>query len=112
MEKIRWEEFEAVEMRVGQIVDVQDFPEAEKPSYKIWADFGEGFGLMKSSAQITELYTREELIGRQIIGVVNIPPKQVGPIISEFLVTGFRDRLGRIVLAVPDRPVNPGELLH
>lgn len=112
MENIRWEDFLNVEIRVGQIVDVQDFPEAKKPAYKIWADFGKGYGIMKSSAQIKALYTQDELIGRQIIGLLNIPPKQVGPFISEFLVTGFANDNGDIVLAMPERPVEPGQRLH
>ena len=103
MKQISWEEFENVEIRVGTITDIQDFPEARKPAYKVIADFGEEIGLKKSSAQITDLYTKEELMGKQIIGVVNFPPKQIGPFISEFLITGFARKDGAIVLAVPDK---------
>ena len=78
MDSISWEAFQAVEMRVGRIVDVQDFTGANKPAFKVWADFGPGYGILKSSAQITDLYNREELIGTEIIGVLNIPPKPVG----------------------------------
>lgn len=103
MKQISWHEFENVEIRVGTIIDVQDFPEARKTAYKVIADFGEEIGLKKSSAQITDLYTKEELMGKQIIGVVNFPPKQIGPFISEFLITGFARKDGAIILAVPDK---------
>lgn len=103
MKQISWDEFENVEIRVGTIIDVQDFPEARKVAYKIIADFGEEIGLKKSSAQITDLYTKEELMGKQIIGVVNFPPKQIGPFISEFLITGFARKDGAVILAVPDK---------
>ena len=111
MKKISWKEFEQVELRIGTIVEVRDFPEARKPAYKITADFGGTIGLRKSSAQITDLYTKEELLGRQIIGVVNFPPKQIGPMQSEFLVTGFHNANGAVVLAVPERPVPNGAKL-
>lgn len=108
MTQISWEDFQNVELRVGTIVAVQDFPEARKLAYKITADFGETIGLKKSSAQITVLYTKEELIGKQIIGVVNFPPKQIGPFVSEFLVTGFVQEDGSVVLAVPDKKSSNG----
>lgn len=108
METITWEDFEKVELRSGTIIDVQDFPEARKPAYKLVIDFGEEIGIKKSSAQITELYTKEELIGKQIIGVVNFPQKQIGPFFSECLVTGFMQDDGSVVLAVPDKPVKNG----
>ncbi len=108
MKQITWNDFEQVELRVGTIVEVQDFPEARKPAYKITADFGEGIGLKKSSAQITDLYNKEELMNKQIIGVVNFPPKQIGPFVSEFLVTGFPQADGKVVLAVPDKPLENG----
>lgn len=111
MTQISWEDFQKVELRVGTIVAVHDFPEARKPAYKITADFGETIGLKKSSAQITALYTKEELIGKQIIGVVNFPPKQIGPFVSEFLVTGFVQEDGSVVLAVPDKKVGNGNAL-
>ncbi|MDP3987047.1 MAG: tRNA-binding protein, partial [Nanoarchaeota archaeon] len=88
MEEISWDDFEKVEIRVGTITRIEDYPEAKKPAYKLWADFGD-IGIKKSSAQITKLYNKEDLIGKQIIGVVNFPPKQIGNFLSEFLTTGF-----------------------
>lgn len=110
MENISWQDFEKVELRTGTITRVEDFSEARKPAYKIWADFGD-FGIMKSSAQITMLYTKEDLLGRQIIGVINIPPKQVSTFMSEFLVTGFVLEKGEVVLAEPERRVPNGTKL-
>ena len=107
MEQISWGDFEKVELRIGTILTVEDFPEARKPAYKITADFGE-FGVRKSSVQITTLYTKEELIGRQIVGVINFPPKQIGPFSSEFLTTGFADESGNVVLTQPERKVPNG----
>lgn len=89
MKTITWDEFEMIELRTGTIIQVDDFPEARKPAYQITVDFGGDIGIKRSSAQIMELYTRDTLIGKQIIGVVNFPPKQIGPFISEFLITGF-----------------------
>lgn len=97
METISWNDFEKVELRAGTVLEVFDFPEARKPAYKLKVDFGE-FGIKMSSAQITRHYTREELTGRQIIGVINFPKKQIGKFMSEFLVTGFADENGDIVL--------------
>jgi tRNA-binding protein len=111
MESISWADFERVELRVGTIVSVEDFPEARKPAYKIKADFGPEIGVKQSSAQITALYTKGELIGRQIIGVVNFPPKQIGPLLTEFLVTGLYRDDGAVVLAVPDQQVPNGAKL-
>ena len=108
MQTISWEDFEKVELRVGTVVDVQDFPEARKPSYIVWVDFGAEIGIKKSSAQITHLYTKESLKGKQVMGVVNFPPKQIGPIRSEFLLTGFVLDTGEVVLAVPDKKVPKG----
>ena len=108
MQTISWEDFEKVELRVGTVVDVQDFPEARKPSYIVWVDFGAEIGIKKSSAQITHLYTKESLKGKQVMGVVNFPPKQIGPIKSEFLLTGFVLDTGEVVLAVPDKKVPKG----
>jgi tRNA-binding protein len=108
MGTISWEDFEKVELRVGTIVDVQDFPAARKPSYIVMVDFGGDIGIKKCSAQITHLYSKESLIGKQIIGVVNFPPKQIGPIKSEFLVTGFVQDSGEVVLAVSDKHVPDG----
>jgi len=104
---ISWGDFEKVELRTGTIVEVEEFPQARKPAWKIKADFGE-FGILKSSAQITDLYQSQDLIGRQIIGVINFPDKQIGPFMSEFLVTGFTQDDGSIVLASIERPVSNG----
>lgn len=111
METIDWNDFEKVELRVGTIVEVEDFPEARKPAYKLRIDFGDEIGMRKSSAQITDIYTREELIGRQIVGVVNFPAKQIGPMRSECLVTGFHRQDGAVVLARPDSEVPNGAKL-
>lgn len=111
MESISWSDFERVELRVGTILSVEDFPEARKPAYKIKADFGPEIGVKQSSAQITALYTKDELIGRQVIGVVNFPPKQIGPFLSEFLVTGLYRDDRAVVLAVPDQQVPNGAKL-
>ncbi len=110
MEIIAWHDFEKVELRVGTILQALDFPEARKPAYKIQVDFGE-FGVRWSSAQITRHYTKDELIGRQIIGVVNFPKKQIATFMSEFLVTGFADENGDIVLSAVDKPVPNGQKL-
>jgi tRNA-binding protein len=111
MKEISWEEFETVELRVGKIVAVEDFPQARKPAYRIQADFGPEIGLKKSSARVTDLYAKEDLLGKQIIGVVNFPPKQIGPIRSEFLLTGFYREDGAVVLAIPEREVPTGAKL-
>lgn len=111
MNQITWNDFEAVELRVGTVVDVQDFPEARKPAYKLWVDFGAEIGVKQSSAQITDLYTKEDLLGSQIIGVVNFPPKKIGPFTSEFLTTGFYTPKGTVVLARPDKEVQNGAKL-
>jgi len=111
MKQINWAEFEQVELRVGTIIEVQDFPEAKKPAFKLTIDFGAEIGIKKSSAQITDLYTKKNLLHKQIIAVVNFPSKQIGPTISECLVTGFADELDKIVLAVPDGRVPDGSKL-
>jgi tRNA-binding protein len=111
METIDWNDFEKVELRVGTIVEVEDFPEARKPAYKLKIDFGDEIGLRKSSAQITDIYAREDLLGRQIVGVVNFPAKQIGPMRSECLVTGFHRQDGAVVLAKPDSEVPNGARL-
>lgn len=96
-----WNDFRRVEIRVGTITSVEEFPKARQPAYKLWVDFGTEIGIIKSSAQITVHYTSGELLGKQIVGVVNFPPKQIGPFISEFLVTDFADADGAIILAEP-----------
>lgn len=111
METITWNQFEMVELRVGTIVKVEPYPEARRPAYKVWADFGEAIGVKKSSAQITALYTPETLLGKQIIAVVNFPAKQIGAFMSEFLLTGFADAQGDIVIAMPERAVPNGAKL-
>ncbi len=111
METIEWGDFEKVDIRVGTIVEAEAFPEARKPAYKLRIDFGDDIGLRKSSAQITDLYTREELVGRQVVAVVNFPPKQIGPVRSECLVTGFARENGAIVLVGPDSAVPNGAKL-
>ena len=111
MEQIEWSDFERVELRAGTIVSAEAFPEARNPAYKLLVDFGPDIGRKKSSAQITDLYTVEELVGRQVLAVINFPPKQVGPFMSECLVTGFRRDDGHIVLASVERPVPDGARL-
>jgi len=108
MEEIGWDDFAKVELRVGTIVEVHDFPEARKPAWKLVVDFGPKIGLKKSSAQITDLYGKDDLVGKQVLGVVNFPPKQIGPVRSECLITGFVRDDGAVVLAVPDEPVANG----
>ena len=110
MKTITWPDFEQVELRAGTITRVEDFPEARKPAYKIWADFG-AYGEKKSSGQFTKLYTKDELIGKQILGVINFPPKQVANFISEFLTCGFVLDDGEVVLAQPERGVPNGSKL-
>lgn len=110
MEPITWHDFEKVELRIGTILEVEDFPKARKPAYKIKVDFGP-FGIRWSSAQITKHYSKEELVGRQIIGVVNFPEKQIANFMSQFLVTGFADHNGDIVLAAVEKPVPNGSKL-
>lgn len=108
METISWQQFEQVELRSGTIIEVSDFPEARVPAYKIKVDFGPEIGTKKSSAQVTSLYTKEDLLGRQIIGVINFPTKQIGPFRSEFLLTGFYQEDQSVVLAIPERQVKNG----
>lgn len=108
---IGWDDFEAVELRVGTIVAVEEFPEARIPAYKVTVDFGPEIGTKRSSARITDLYTAEELVGRQVIAVTNFEPKRIGPFVSEVLITGLYRDDGAVVLAVPDQPVPNGAKL-
>ena len=108
MEQISWPDFEKVQLRVGTIRAVDEFPEARKPAWKLTVDFGPELGRRRSSAQITDLYSAEELLGKQVLAVINFPPKQIGPFMSECLVTGFVQDDGSVVLAVPDKPVSDG----
>lgn len=108
MSQISWDDFEKVELRVGTIVAVREFPEARKPAWKLSVDFGADTGMRRASAQITDLYSPSELVGKQVVGVVNFPPKQIGSFMSECLVTGFVQADGSVVLAVPDKPVTNG----
>lgn len=108
---ISWEEFEKVELRVGRVLSARPFPEARKPAYILEIDFGEEVGVKKSSAQITDLYSVEELPGTLVVAVVNFPRKQIGPFMSECLVTGFHDEQGRVVLSRPEFDVPLGSRL-
>jgi tRNA-binding protein len=105
---IDWEDFEKVEMRIGTIIDAKDFPEARKPAYRLWIDFGEELGVKKSSAQITKCYTKEELIGKQIVAVVNFPIKQIGNWMSECLVMGSLGKEKEVILLSSDKKVENG----
>ena len=108
MSEITWSQFEAIEMHAGTIVAVDDFPQARKPAYLISVDFGPALGVRRTSAQVTVIYSKDELVGRQVMGVVNFPAKQIGPVMSEFLLVGFYREDGAVVLAVPERPVQNG----
>jgi tRNA-binding protein len=104
---LTWAEFEKVDMRVGIVVDAQPFPEARRPAYKLWVDFGP-LGVKRSSAQITHRYALGDLVGRRVVAVVNFPPKQIGPFVSEVLVLGAYDERGEVILLRPDVEVAPG----
>jgi tRNA-binding protein len=108
---ISWDEFTRLELRVGTVTQAEPFREARHPAYVLHVDFGPDVGVLKSSAQITELYRPDDLVGRQVVAVTNFPPKQIGPIMSECLVTGFRDEEGRVVLCTPDAAVPRGARL-
>lgn len=106
--EITYEDFQRVDIRVGTIVDVQEFPKARNPSWKLWVDFGAELGVRKSSAQIVTRYRRDDLIGRQVAAVVNFPPRQIANFMSEVLVLGFPDADGEVVLIGPERKVPDG----
>ncbi len=105
MKEITWNEFQMVELRSWTIIDIEDFPEARKPAYKITVDFWEKIGTKKTSAQVTDLYSKKDLIWKQIVWVINFPVKQIWPIMSEFLLTGFIQEDNSVVLAVPDKNI-------
>lgn len=111
METITWQDFEKVELRAGTIIEVSDFPKARKPAYKLLIDFGLGIGVKRSSAQITKLYTKEELVGKQVICVTNLPSRQIADFMSEVLTTGFILEDGEVVLSEPQKKVPNGSLL-
>ena len=110
-DQITYDDFERVDIRVGTIIEAAPFPEARKPAYKLLIDFGADIGVKKSSAQITVHYTPEDLVGRQVMAVVNFPPRQIGPVRSEVLTLGYEDESGAIVLAAVDKPVPNGKKL-
>ena len=111
METISWQDFEQVDLRVGTIVTAEVFEEARRPAYILHIDFGPDIGVLKSSAQITDLDLPDELVGQQVLGVVNFPPKQIGPIQSQCLITGFPQTDGSVVLIQPERAVENGSKL-
>lgn len=111
-EAITFDDFLKVDVRVGTIVEVQPFPEAHRPAYKLTVDFGPGLGRRRSSAQITRHYSPDELIGRQVLAVVNFPKKQIGPFLSEVLVLGLPDGEGNVVLIGPQQPVPDGGRMY
>ena len=107
-ETITFNDFQKIEIRVGTIVDVQEFPEARRPAYKLWVDFGQEFGIRKTSAQVTKNYTKKNLMRRQVAAVMNFPSKQIGKFMSEILVLGFPDNSGEVVLISLDKTVPNG----
>lgn len=111
MNDISWSDFEKVDLRIGTIVEVEEFPEARKPAYILHVDLGEKIGIKKSSAQITH-YDKEALLGKQVICVTNFPEKQIGPVKSQILITGFKNKNGDVILSTTDAAVPNGEKLH
>ncbi len=111
-DELSFDEFQRVEIRVGTVVDAQPFPEARKPSIKLWVEFGGAVGVRKTSAQITRHYSPDRLIGRQVVAVVNFPPRQIGPFMSEVLVLGVPDEAGEVVLLRPDLKVPDGGRMY
>ena len=112
MAEISFDDFQKVDIRVGTIVDAQEFPEARKPAFKLWVDFGDDLGVKKTSAQITKHYDLHALVGRQVAAVVNFPPRQIGKFMSEILVLGFPDGENEVVMIGPDHPVPNGGSLY
>ena len=112
MDEITFNDFLKVDIRVGSILKAETFPEARKPAYKLWIDFGPSIGTKKTSAQITDNYTLAELIGRQVLAVVNFPPRQIGPFMSEVLTLGVTDNKGAVTLLGPDKEIPNGERMH
>ncbi|OSP55736.1 tRNA-binding protein [Pseudoruegeria sp. SK021] len=112
MTAISFDDFLKVDIRVGIIRQADPFPEARKPAYKLWVDFGDDIGIKKSSAQLTANYTPEMLVGRQVLAVVNFPPRQIGPVMSEVLVLGIPDATGEVVLLAPEREVPLGGRIY
>lgn len=110
--QITYDDFARVDIRAGRITRAEPFPEARKPAIKLWVDFGEGIGVKRSSAQIVAHYTPEQLVGRMVLAVVNFPPRQIGPVLSEVLVLGVSDAEGRVVLIGPDQDVPLGARMH
>lgn len=111
MQQIEWSDFTKVELRVGKVIAAEPFPEARKPAYRLQIDFGAEIGVRKSSAQITVLYTPDSLVGKLVVAVVNFPPKQIGPIMSDCLVTGFHNANGQVTLCIPEHEVPLGTRL-
>lgn len=107
-----YEDFEKLDIRVGKVIAVDDFPEARKPAYKLTIDFGEAIGVKQSSAQVPANYTKEELQDRLVLGIVNFPPRRIGPFISETLTLGVPAADGSCILVAPDRPIPPGGKLY
>lgn len=112
MSAISFEDFLKVDIRVGTVTRAEPYPEARKPAIKIWIDFGDDIGERKTSAQVTRHYTPETLVGRQVVAVVNFPPRQIGKFMSEVLVLGLPDTDGEVVLLAPDQPVPDGGRMH
>ena len=111
IKKIKWNDFKKIELRVGTIIEVNDFPEAKKSAYQLKIDLGEKHGIKKSSAQITDLYSKKNLLGKQVIVVANLYPKKIGPFISDCLITGFYNNQNFVILAKPDHIIPNGTLL-
>lgn len=111
MANVTWDDFARLDLRVGEIIEVLEFPQARKPAFRLRVDFGPEIGVLQSSAQITALYDRETLLGRKVVGVVNLGPKQIGSFRSECLITGFHRADGSVVLCVPDLAVENGARL-